>query len=134
MGATNRPQELDDAALRRFSKRIYISLPDYETRITLLEKLMRKQNNPLSRRELGQLAAQTEGYSGSDLTNLAKDAALGPIREMEIEQVKHCNPNRMRPINVDDFKQSLKRIRKSVADSTLQQYYDWNQQFGDISL
>ncbi|CAG2105424.1 unnamed protein product [Medioppia subpectinata] len=134
MAATNRPQELDDAALRRFSKRIYISLPDCETRIILLEKLMSKQNNPLSRRELQQLAAETEGYSGSDLTNLAKDAALGPIREMAIDQVKHCNPNKMRAINVDDFKQSLKRIRKSVADSALQQYHIWNQQFGDISL
>ena len=134
MGATNRPQELDDAALRRFTKRVYITLPNYETRITLLQKLMVKQNNPLSRRHFEHLAAKTEGYSGSDLTALAKDAALGPIREMEIEQVKRCNPNKMRSINISDFEESLRRIRKSVANNTLEAYEKWNQEFGDLSL
>lgn len=80
MGATNRPQELDDAALRRFSKRIYVSLPDLDTRKHLLKILIHKQKSHLSERELVLLAKLTDGYSGSDLTALAKDAALAPIR------------------------------------------------------
>ncbi|KAK8780506.1 hypothetical protein V5799_018152, partial [Amblyomma americanum] len=80
MGATNRPQELDDAALRRFTKRVYVTLPDENTRLVLLEKLLKKQNSPLSLDKLKYLARITSGYSGSDLTALAKDAALGPIR------------------------------------------------------
>lgn len=119
---------------RRFSKRVYITLPNYETRITLLAKLLDKQNNPLTRKVLEQLALETDGYSGSDLTALAKDAALGPIREMGIEQVKRVNPNTMRKITINDFKDSLKRIRKSVAQSTLMNYEKWNQEFGDITL
>lgn len=95
---------------------------------------MRKQNNPLSRRDLEHLAAKTEGYSGSDLTALAKDAALGPIREMAIEQVKRCNPNKMRSFNIKDFEESLRKIRKSVANNTLEAYEKWNQEFGDLSL
>lgn len=80
MAATNRPQELDEAALRRFPKRVYVTLPDLETRMKLLKKLLSKQSCVLTPQELKRLATLTEGYSGSDLTALAKDAALGPIR------------------------------------------------------
>lgn len=80
LAATNRPQELDEAALRRFSKRIYVALPDLDTRELLLKRLLEKQGSPLPDDALKRLAKQTEGYSGSDLTSLAKDAALEPIR------------------------------------------------------
>lgn len=70
----------DDAALRRFPKRIYVSLPDQATRIKLIKRLLSSHGDPLTDKELLELANLTEGYSGSDLTNLAKDAALGPIR------------------------------------------------------
>ncbi|KMQ84235.1 spastin-like isoform x2 protein [Lasius niger] len=80
MAATNRPQELDEAALRRFTKRVYVTLPNLQTRIILLQRLLAKHNDPLTPEELNEMAVLTEGYSGSDLTGLAKDAALGPIR------------------------------------------------------
>lgn len=80
MAATNRPQELDEAALRRFPKRVYVTLPDEATRAELLRKLLAKQGCKLNQSELKRLAKLTDGYSGSDLTALAKDAALGPIR------------------------------------------------------
>ncbi|XP_050806363.1 spastin isoform X5 [Gopherus flavomarginatus] len=56
MGATNRPQELDDAVLRRFTKRVYVSLPNEETRLILLKNLLSKQGSPLTQKELAQLA------------------------------------------------------------------------------
>ncbi|XP_076312370.1 spastin isoform X4 [Tachypleus tridentatus] len=134
MGATNRPQELDDAALRRFSKRVYISLPDMDTRITLLEALLNKQKNPLSKEDLKKLAKLTEGYSGSDMTALAKDAALGPIRELHLDEVCNVDPESMRQITMEDFNESLKRIRRSVPSQSLTQYEKWNQEFGDTSV
>lgn len=67
---------------RRFPKRIYVALPDAKTRIKLLERLLSRHENPLSPGELRTVADLTDGYSGSDLTGLAKDAALGPIRGM----------------------------------------------------
>lgn len=46
----------------------------------LLKRLLANNSCQLSENELDKIAEQTESYSGSDLTNLAKDAALGPIR------------------------------------------------------
>ncbi|XP_077494536.1 spastin-like isoform X4 [Amblyomma americanum] len=134
MGATNRPQELDDAALRRFTKRVYVTLPDENTRLVLLEKLLKKQNSPLSLDKLKYLARITSGYSGSDLTALAKDAALGPIRELNPEQVRCVDPKKMRNITLEDFMTSLKKVRRSVPLQSLEFYDRWNQEFGDITV
>ncbi|XP_063231030.1 spastin isoform X4 [Bacillus rossius redtenbacheri] len=134
MAATNRPQELDEAALRRFSKRIYVTLPDQTTRVLLLSRLLGKHHSPLSGDELQRLARLTDGYSGSDLTSLAKDAALGPIRELNPEELRCLDPGKVRNINFQDFVDSLKRIRRSVSPGSLQLYEKWNQEFGDVSL
>ncbi|XP_039640551.1 spastin isoform X2 [Perca fluviatilis] len=133
MGATNRPQELDEAVLRRFAKRIYVALPDGETRVTLLKNLLGKHGNPLSKNELSLLAKKSEGYSGSDLTSLAKDAALGPIRELGPDQVRSMAASEVRNIKMKDFEDSLKRIKPSVSPATLHMYTKWNKDFGDTT-
>ncbi|XP_076637783.1 spastin isoform X4 [Colletes latitarsis] len=134
MAATNRPQELDEAALRRFSKRVYVTLPDLRTRIMLLKRLLAKHNDPLTQEELNEMALLTEGYSGSDLTGLAKDAALGPIRELNPDQVKELDLNSVRNITMQDFRDSLKRIRRSVSPASLAAYEKWSFEYGDVSL
>ncbi|XP_030412913.1 spastin isoform X4 [Gopherus evgoodei] len=134
MGATNRPQELDDAVLRRFTKRVYVSLPNEETRLILLKNLLSKQGSPLTQKELAQLARMTDGYSGSDLTALAKDAALGPIRELKPEQVKNMSASEMRNIRLSDFTESLKKIKRSLSPQTLDAYIRWNKDFGDTTV
>uniref|UniRef100_A0A7N8XFC9 Fidgetin-like protein 1 n=1 Tax=Mastacembelus armatus TaxID=205130 RepID=A0A7N8XFC9_9TELE len=133
MGATNRPQELDEAVLRRFAKRVYVTLPDEKTRFTLLKNLLGKHGNPLSKSELSYLAKATAGYSGSDLTSLAKDAALGPIRELGPDQVRSMAVNEMRNIKMKDFEDSLKRIKPSVSPATLNVYTKWNKDYGDTT-
>ncbi|XP_020776895.1 spastin [Boleophthalmus pectinirostris] len=133
MGATNRPQELDEAVLRRFAKRVYVALPDEETRALLLQNLLSKHGNPLTKSELSYLAKKTQGYSGSDLTSLAKDAALGPIRELGPQQVRNMAASEMRNIKMKDFDDSLKRIKPSVSPTTLNMYSKWNQDYGDTT-
>ncbi|EZA58904.1 Spastin [Ooceraea biroi] len=134
MAATNRPQELDEAALRRFTKRVYVTLPDLQTRIVLLQRLLAKHNDPLTLEELNEMAVLTDGYSGSDLTGLAKDAALGPIRELNPDQVKELDLNSVRNITMQDFRDSLKRIRRSVSPASLAAYEKWSFEYGDVSL
>ncbi|XP_077296765.1 spastin isoform X8 [Arctopsyche grandis] len=134
MAATNRPQELDEAALRRFPKRVYVSLPDTETRAALLRRLLERHGAPLATSELLRLSHLTDGYSGSDLTALAKDAALGPIRELNAEQVKCMEPSAVRNITYEDFLDALKRIRRSVSPQSLIAYEKWSLEYGDILI
>lgn len=134
MGATNRPQELDDAILRRFPKRIYVTLPDKDARLSLLRHLLSSQNNPLSAKELVRLSEMTDGYSASDLTNLTKDAALGPVREYDIDQLKNLDQRKLRKIKFQDFQNSIEKVRKSVSPASLQMFEQWNAEYGDISV
>ncbi|KAJ1426787.1 P-loop containing nucleoside triphosphate hydrolase [Sesbania bispinosa] len=82
IGATNKPQELDDAVLRRLVKRIYIPLPDENVRKLLLKNKLKGQAFSLPNRDLEMLVKETEGYSGSDLQALCEEAAMMPIREL----------------------------------------------------
>ena len=65
---------------RRFPKRIYVRLPAFETRIDLFEILLKKLDHSMSKLDIKALAKSCENYSFSDLTDLVKDAAMGPIR------------------------------------------------------
>ncbi|XP_045537735.1 spastin isoform X2 [Papilio machaon] len=136
MAATNRPQELDEAALRRFPKRVYVSLPDARTRATLVRRVLARgaAGAALAEAELARLAALTDGYSGSDLTALCRDAALGPIRELDPEEVKCLDLSLVRSITFQDFMDSLKRIRPSVSPHSLAAYEKWSVQYGDLGL
>ncbi|KAI8360543.1 P-loop containing nucleoside triphosphate hydrolase protein [Mortierella sp. GBAus27b] len=129
MGATNRPQELDEAARRRFVKRIYIPLPEAETRRGLLTKLLSGHDASLSPIEMHNLVQQTEGYSGSDLTALAKDAALGPLRSLG-ETLLDTPADQVRPIQYQDFLQALRTIRPSVSPQSLSAFEEWNREYG----
>ncbi|KAK3824511.1 MAG: P-loop containing nucleoside triphosphate hydrolase protein [Linnemannia gamsii] len=129
MGATNRPQELDEAARRRFVKRIYIPLPEAETRHNLFTKLLNGQDYRLSAGEMQTLVRQTEGYSGSDLTALAQDAALGPLRSLG-ETLLDTPADQVRPIQYQDFVQAIQTIRPSVSPQSLLAFEEWNREYG----
>ncbi|XP_076816246.1 spastin-like [Clavelina lepadiformis] len=133
MGATNRPQELDDAALRRFPKRIYVRLPDAQTREHLFKMLLSKLENSLSAADIHKLSKMCDNYSFSDLTDLAKDAAMGPIRELPRDVMMTIEASKMRKINLNDFTKSLHKIRPSVDVSLLRTYEQWNNKHGDTS-
>ena len=82
IGATNRPFDLDEAALRRLTKRIYIELPDKEARLGAIMKLIKEVKYDLSKQDLSRLAQATKGYSFADINAVVKDAAMGPIRDL----------------------------------------------------
>lgn len=54
--------------------------------------------------------------------------------ELNVEQVKNLHPNSLRAITENDFTNSLKRIRRSVAPHSLLAYEKWSEEYGDITM
>ena len=129
IGATNRPQELDEAARRRFTKRLYIPLPVEADRSTLLQVLLAKNNHRLTPEEVNKLARETEGYSGADLKTLCTDAAMGPIRQLGAKALQ-VEATDVPPISYKHFRQSLRSMKPSVAPDDLVQYVEWDKVYG----
>ncbi|KAH8020110.1 hypothetical protein HPB51_024792 [Rhipicephalus microplus] len=134
IAATNKPQELDDAALRRFTKRVYVTLPDEDARLVLLENILIKQDSPLSIQELKYLARVTSGFPGSDLTALAKEAALGATRGLSLEEVRRLNAQKLRNVTLEDFITPLEKVRGYESSESLELCEQFNRKFGDISV
>jgi fidgetin-like protein 1 len=131
VGATNRPQELDEAARRRMVKRLYIPLPDDEGRQTLFERLLRDENTSISPEDMCVMVEQTRGYSGADIRALCTEAAYGPLRSLRGD-IAAIDSNSVRPINLSDFKKGMKQVRASVGPEDLEQYRTWNKQYGSF--
>ena len=81
IGATNRPDIIDPALMRpgRLDSLIYIGLPDFDARISILKACLRK--SPVDPEvDYEYLADRTEGFSGADLAAICKAAAKTAIR------------------------------------------------------
>jgi len=82
LGATNIPWQLDNAIKRRFEKRIYIPLPGPDARRRMFEIHIGDTPCQLSPKDYRQLADFTEGYSGSDISIVVRDALMQPVRKV----------------------------------------------------
>ncbi|KAG7450913.1 AAA-domain-containing protein [Guyanagaster necrorhizus] len=82
LGATNIPWQLDNAIKRRFEKRIYIPLPGPEARRHMFQLHVGSTPCQLVAKDYRQLADQTEGYSGSDIAIVVRDALMQPVRKV----------------------------------------------------
>lgn len=80
LGATNIPWGLDSAIRRRFEKRVFIPLPEVEARQTIIQNNLKNNMNHLNQEQFKYLAEKTEGFSGSDVSILVRDAAYMRIR------------------------------------------------------
>ncbi|PQE07956.1 putative SAP1-member of the AAA- family protein [Rutstroemia sp. NJR-2017a WRK4] len=147
LAATNLPWAIDEAARRRFVRRQYIPLPEDDTRGKQLKTLLGHQKHSLDEEDIDNLVRLTDGmlllilimnpivdiyqgFSGSDITALAKDAAMGPLRSLG-EKLLEMSMDDIRPIQMEDFEASLVNIRPSVSKQGLQEFEDWAKEFGE---
>jgi cell division protease FtsH len=99
LGATNRPEVLDQALLRpgRFDRRVVVSPPDRAGREAILK--VHTRSVPLGDDvDLGGIASSTPGMVGADLANLANEAALLAARRTHAEVIEQ------------DFTDAMERI------------------------
>jgi len=148
------------AARRRFVRRLYIPLPEKKSRVTLLKHLLSQNPSLVTDEELEQvhfcfvflaqrlltrpflylfslfapqLGDLTQGYSGADVTNLAREAAMGPLRQVMRggdKKREKISTETLRAISRQDFTIALKSVKPSVSNVDLGMYEEWNAQFG----
>lgn len=145
LATTNRPFDLDDAVIRRLPRRLLVDLPNAENRVKVLRIILANEDL-VDEFDYDALAAETEGYSGSDLKNLCVAAAYKPIREFLAAEREgkmgcpsssgtqdHRSQNAVRPLCLKDFIQAKSVIGTSVAydAASMIQLRRWNEQYGE---
>jgi len=133
IGATNKPWTLDWPFLRRFTKRIYVSLPTLEARINLFDLYTSplKKDEKVRSTELAKLA---DGYSASDIKDICQSAQLMVVNDLFHspnfgEVVVGEEKSQPRAITVADFKEIITRRKPSVSMEMIRAYYKWSEQF-----
>ncbi|KAF9646709.1 AAA-domain-containing protein [Thelephora ganbajun] len=128
LGATNRPNDIDSAILRRMPKRFAVRLPDTSQRkriltlvhipllpispdvLSVVMQMLRETELEVDF-PLDDLAQRTDGLSGSDLKELCRNAAMSPVREymkrMEGDPTAltkmRSKDLKLRPLSLEDF-------------------------------
>jgi SpoVK/Ycf46/Vps4 family AAA+-type ATPase len=109
LAATNRPEDLDEACLRRLTRRIYMPLPDIKARLAMFNSKVTSMKNSFTPDDMQVMAAQSEGYSMADMVALIKEMAMMPVREIPTEQLLEIKDmNDIRAVDLSDFNLSLK--------------------------
>ena len=81
VAATNRPEDCDPALLRRFAVRVLVGLPTKKDRKKIIKRLLSDVEHGITSSQLNELATSTDGWSGSDLESMTREAVMAPIRE-----------------------------------------------------
>lgn len=82
LAATNTPQDLDAAILRRFQQRVFVPGPTLDDRVAMFYLHLRRLHASLSAEEVEILAQQTEGYSGADISAVVARAKMSSLRQL----------------------------------------------------
>jgi len=127
MAATNRPRDIDQAILRRLPCRFHVGLPDVMGRLCIFQKVLAKETIAPDV-NLAELSSLTEGYTGSDIKELCRLAAMQCIRrqvknsdvdDSDDDIFNDCSSDIeseedgdevLNPISKDDFAVSLTRM------------------------
>ena len=135
LAATNRPQDLDEALRRRLEKRVYIPLPEKEGRMALVNISM-KGLELEEDIDFDMIVAKTKGYSGADITNVCREAAMMPLRRrlkasgIDVAEIEQLRKDVDVPVSNRDFMDALKNISSSVSHKNLAFFEKWRKENG----
>jgi len=116
LGATNRPWDVDSAAVRsgRFSEKIYVPLPDEEAREFLFKSNLK--NVPLGDDvDFDEFVGLTDGYSGADIAEIcdrAKEEPLSIYIKTDVEE----------PISKKYILEAIKKVKPTVSKLEIAQF------------
>ena len=125
IGATNKPWDVDPAFVRpgRFGTRVYVGLPDEETRKymieTKLEKIRKSGKVDVQEIDSNEIVKATKGFNGADMSYLLDEAQEVSISRASIEHNK--------TISMDDFRIALTKINSSVQAKDIEKLNEWKE-------
>ncbi|XP_033928776.1 katanin p60 ATPase-containing subunit A-like 2 isoform X1 [Melopsittacus undulatus] len=142
LAASNLPWELDSAMLRRLEKRILVDLPSKEARQVMIQHWLPPVSNSggvelRTDLDYSLLGQETDGYSGSDIKLVCKEAAMRPVRKIFDALENHKPGNRNLPmiqldtITTADFLDVITHTKPSVKNLS-QKYTAWQREFESV--
>lgn len=161
LGITNCPWELDKAFLRRFDKRIYISLPNLDTKVQILhDKLsLIPHLHSISIEELRKFVENLINFSCFDVVSIFEEATLNPFRELQTTKHWHFDLEegkwhplsaetttsiaksfyeiepesiRIRKVIIEDFVKSLASVHGTISTEDIRNFDDFTKLYGTI--
>lgn len=120
LGATNLPNSLDPAVLRRLPKRYPIGLPNAVQRRKIFDIFLKKATLAPGF-SMDRLVAATTRFSGSDIKEMCRSAAMIPLREylkmhgQELEQRQLKSGFELRPLTTNDFLHDVEPDRNDIV-------------------
>ncbi|KAI9216196.1 P-loop containing nucleoside triphosphate hydrolase protein [Blastocladiella britannica] len=160
LGATNIPWALDTAIRRRFEKRIYIPLPEAQARARVFQLHVGNTPCTLSAADYRLLGERTEGYSGSDVGQVVREALMLPVRKVQTathfkrvrgpdgrNMLTPCSPGDPQamemdwmtvkgdellepPLTIAEFLKALATAKPTVGEGDLKQHVKFTHDFG----
>jgi SpoVK/Ycf46/Vps4 family AAA+-type ATPase len=131
IAATNRPWDLDEAMISRFQRKIYVPLPEAESRKKIFE--IHLKGSSLPGLTIDELSGMSEGYSGRDIASICREAIMCMIREQnpKLEELTAVQVEKYsmkyRPLEKSDFEYAFSKIKKTVSPSLIKRYEDWKE-------
>lgn len=142
---------MDEAARRRFNKRLHVPLPDPDAREALVRRLLRDHAHTLRDADFARVVAMTDGargardvrgpvafrvaragYSGADISLVCREAAMDTLR-CGLAGASNIDDIRMDvvpAVTMAHFENALRSVPPSVAPSELAAYAEWDRKFG----
>ena len=122
LGATNKPWQIDQAALRpgRFGKQIYVGLPDRTAREAIMRYCLRDVPTE-SDFPYAAVADRTEDFSGADVSEMCRRAKKLAIR-------RQIESGQEEVVNSADIEQAIAKAVPSVRSADLARYEEWQAQ------
>uniref|UniRef100_H2Y7W2 Outer mitochondrial transmembrane helix translocase n=1 Tax=Ciona savignyi TaxID=51511 RepID=H2Y7W2_CIOSA len=109
MGATNRPQQIDQAILRRMPIKLNVPMPDAKQRENILSIVLEVEELG-GDVELATLSESLHGFSGSDIREMCRHASVARVHE---HLRSGADDGTLRPINMEDLVQASKVMQQS---------------------
>jgi katanin p60 ATPase-containing subunit A1 len=131
---SNLPWELDTAMLRRLEKRIFVPLPDVPARVQMLKDLLPPGERSEPNIDFGAIAKKLDGYSGSDIRLVCKEAAMAPARRL-VSRMEAEEPgvtiDDIEKVTAAEIEEALGRSKPAQATkANMQKYAEWQAEYG----